>query len=100
MAWLMLCAALEGCHSALWRADAPGGRSRTLARASIDGGDRAITGIVVAVLLAGELRYYIRGDDGSLAPLGSPAEPDPARAIAEQDCAGPIDPARGNLRCR
>jgi hypothetical protein len=101
MAAYGLCAALGGCQHADWRADSPASvRAGTGVRASMDGGDRVITGIVVALLLAGELRYYARGDDGSLTLLERSAQPDPARAVSEQDCTAPVDPARGNLKCR
>src|SRR3990172_10694325 len=63
-------------------------------RVSIAGGGRVFTGIVVAVLLAEGVRYYVRGDDGTMTPLHDDAPPpDPGRIINEQDCTAPVDPA-------
>lgn len=108
---LWACVSLAGCHS--W---AVGGQSGAAlgqrpsgavphgaayeARVSVVSRDRVLTGIVVAVLLAEGVRYYLRGDDGTMTPLDYIPEPDPARAISEQDCTGPVNLELGNLMCR
>jgi hypothetical protein len=67
---------------------------------SVSSGDRIITGILVAVMLVEGVRYYVRGDDGTMTPVNYVPELDPSRKVSEQDCSRPIDPERGNLRCR
>jgi hypothetical protein len=57
------------------------------------------SGIVVTLMVADVMGYFGRGDE-PLVPLGSAPVSEPTRAISEQDCTRPIDPAQGNLRCR
>lgn len=104
------CVSLAGCHSAIGvqSGAAFGQRPNGAfpqgpayeARVSLVSRDRVLTGIVVAILLAEGVRYYFRGDDGTMTPLDYVPEPDPARTISEQDCTGPVNPERGNLMCR
>ncbi len=102
---LLACVSIAGCQS--WQiglhseteADRHQGTTYG-ARVSMTSGDRVLTGIVVAVLLAEGMRYYLRGDGGMLAPLDYAPEADPRRTINPQDCTAPVDPRRGNLLCR
>jgi hypothetical protein len=113
MAALLACVSVAGCHSwalgfqsgsAAGSGSRPSGSvSRSSAQdagVSVASGDRVLTGIVVAVLLAEGVRYYLRGDDGTMTPLHYVPQPDPGRTVSEQDCTAPVDPQLGNLLCR
>jgi hypothetical protein len=98
------CVSLAGCQiwSAAYRSGEVAGASTTAygGRVSVRSDNRVITGVVIAVMLAEGVRYYVRGDDGSITTLGYLPEPDPRRRVSEQDCTRPVDPTLGNLRCR
>jgi hypothetical protein len=64
---------------------------------------------VVGLVVADAAGHFERPGDDRLAPRRSPplidlpkprVEPDPGRTVSEQDCAAPIDPTLGNLKCR
>ncbi len=110
-AGLAACLLLSGCYNRGFSlsSGAPAGTlgtpgipqgSNPGASISISSGDRIVTGILVVVMLAEGLRYFVRGDDGTMTPVNYVPEPDPSRKVSEQDCSRPIDPERGNLRCR
>lgn len=56
--------------------------------------------LLIAVILADGVRYYVREPDGTFTPYFGAPEADPTRRISVQDCTRPIDPAGGNLLCR
>ena len=56
--------------------------------------------ILIGVVFADGVRYYLRLPDGTRMPYYGVPEPDPARRINVQDCTRPIDLAAGNLMCR
>ena len=107
---LLLALALAGCHAHRASYVYSGGASEVSnstgysAGFSVAGDSPLLAGIIVAVLVAEGIRYYIRHPDGTLAPLSSgrfgDPEPDPSRRISEQDCSRPIVPDGGNLRCK
>ena len=101
-----LCVLLAGCHAYRFGyvSDL---RSGTVATSSAQGASvavstdsRLVAGIIVAVLLAEGIRYYLRGPDGTLTPLERAPEPDPSRKVSEQDCTLPLARDGGNLRCK
>ena len=101
-----LALALAGCHahraSYAWQARTShvSGGIQEGASVSVSGDSPLLAGIVIAVLVADGIRYYLRRPDGSLAPLESAPHADPSRRVSEQDCSRPIEPDGGNLRCR
>lgn len=103
---LGLCGLQTGCYSYRFSyvSDAHSGAvmssSSHGARISVASDSRLLAGIIVAVLLAEGVRYYLRGPDGTLTPLERAPEADPSRRISEQDCTQPIARDGGNLRCR
>src|SRR4051812_47841472 len=83
-----------GCHSLELRHDSAGVGLEAFS------GDRIVTGLVVALMIADAAGYYA-GEVGDLQdPADSVSVARPAPPISEQDCTRPIDPTRGNLRCR
>ena len=67
---------------------------------SLSSDNPAVTGVLVGVLLAEGVRYYLKQVNGGLVPLERVSESDVNRRISEQDCSGVVVLARGNLRCR
>ena len=61
------------------------------------------TAIIVGVLFAEGVRYFLQAPDGTrspvAAPVAAPARSAPPR-VSLQDCTRPIEPAAGNLFCR
>lgn len=59
--------------------------------------------IIVALLFAGEIRYFLQTADGRRTPV-SATDAENARMapprVQLQDCSRPIDISRGNLICR
>jgi hypothetical protein len=108
--WIV-CTALAGCQANYaYRQQgnqavlAPGASSVT---SSVDlklGGalasERLAGAIVVSVMLADGVRYYLRLPDGTRMPYYGVPQADPARRINVQDCTQPIDIKAGNLMCR
>ncbi len=56
--------------------------------------------LVTAASCTTERQYSSYGMSAGYPAAGTPAPLDPARAVAEQDCAKPIVLDRGNLLCR
>jgi hypothetical protein len=69
-------------------------------RVSLTHGDRLLTGVLVARVVADGLDYYVRGDDGTLTRLDGLPEFEPSRPVNIADCTRPVDPGKGNLSCR
>ena len=106
---LCVCMALAGCHAGyayryqgVQGAIAPGGYARSSAvdlKVSLPR-DSVAGAILVGVLLADGMRYYLRLPDGTRMPYYGVPDADPARRINVQDCTQPIDLEAGNLMCR
>ena len=106
---LIACVSLSGC--AAWGAGFGFG-APTVSRPSIPQGagyyvnlslssdNLVVTGVLVGVLLAEGVRYYLRQVSGGLVPLEQVPESDANRRISEQDCSGVVVLDRGNLKCR
>ena len=77
------------------------GSSQVQIQASTD--SRLGTVILVSVLLAEGVRYFLQMADGRRTPLER-EEAQRLRGtvpmVSEQDCSRPIDPSQGNLYCR
>jgi hypothetical protein len=56
--------------------------------------------VVTAASCATQGRDSSYGMSATYSAAGQPAPLDPARPVAEQDCAKPVVLDRGNLRCR
>lgn len=103
---IVLLLGLAGCHAHragyLYesRTGTVSGGSSSGASVSLSGESRLVAGIVIAVMVAEGVRYYIRRPDGSLAPWEPPPGPDPSRKVSEQDCRRAIVSDGGNLRCK
>jgi hypothetical protein len=76
------------------------GGTREGASVAVSGDSRLLVGVVVAIMVADGIRYYLRRPDGSLTPVERPPEADASRRVTVQDCSGPITLDGGNLRCR
>ncbi|MBM3346002.1 MAG: hypothetical protein FJY55_05825 [Betaproteobacteria bacterium] len=104
---VMLALGAAGCASMDIRAGtarvATGPGSVTSTRVQVSTDSALATRIVVGVLLAEGLRHFLQAPDGTRTPLpGVTAEQVrmwPPR-VSVQECARPVDPAAGNLRCR
>ena len=105
---LWVCMALAGCHASYgyqWGTTAgmPAGiHSQATAldvRATVPS-DSVAGAILIGVLIADGVRYYLRLPDGTRMPYYGVPDPDPARRINVQDCTRPIDIHAGNLMCR
>ena len=105
---IFACVALAGCHVGYaFRSGTGAGMATGFNTQSVSVGfnfagpsEYAAGAILVGVLLAGEMHYYLRMPDGSRMPYYGVPEPDPARFINAQDCTRPIDLKAGNLMCR
>ena len=62
--------------------------------------NRVLSGIILAVMFAEGVRYYLRQEDGGMVALDWVPEPDPARRINVQDCSATVILNGGNLKCR
>jgi hypothetical protein len=102
----LLASAVAGCHVHRARYFYEAGTShvsggtREGASVAVSGDSRLLAGVIVAIMVADGIRYYLRRPDGSLTPIESPPEADASRRVSEQDCSGPITLDGGNLRCR
>ena len=99
---LLLLALCAGCQ-VLSVHHEPGGRTsveNAAVRVSLTSGDRIVAGILIALVVADGMQYYVRGDDGSMTSVDGMPEFEPARQIAVQDCTRPVDLQLGNLLCR
>ena len=105
---LCLCMVLAGCHASYsfqWGMTAGmpagGNASSTAAWVSATVPTDSVAGaILIGVVLAEGVRYYLRLPDGTRIPYYGVPDPDPARRINVQDCTRPIDREAGNLMCR
>lgn len=101
---LWVCMALAGCHASYgYQWGMPGGSysQATAADMRVTVPAEGIAGaILIGVLVADGVRYYLRLPDGTRMPYYGVPELDPARRINVQDCTRPIDPGAGNLMCR
>jgi hypothetical protein len=106
---LIACVLLSGC--AAWGAGfgfgAPAASRSSIPQGgghyvnfSVASDNPVVTGVLVGVLLAEGVGYYLRRTDGTLVPLERVPESDANRRIGEQDCSGVVVLDRGNLRCR
>ena len=98
-ACIVVAVAVGGCtvrYSAEERASGLGGTATS--RVSMASGSPLGNAIIVGVMLADGVHYYLLGPDGKTS-VRAP-EPDPARKINIQDCTRPVDPDAGNLLCR
>ena len=104
VAAFLACASIAGCQS--WGGGYRSGTSfasqttTQSGQVQVSGDNRVLAGIVVAVMLADGVRYYVRGRDGSMTPLENVPPGDPGRRIGEQDCTRPVNLELGNLVCR
>ena len=105
---LWACMVLAGCHASYgyqWGLTAgmpAGGNAPSTAAGigiAIPAGNIA-GAILIGVLLADGVRYYLRLPDGTRMLYYGVPDPDPARRINAQDCTRPIDLDAGNLMCR
>lgn len=100
---LWVCIVLAGCHASYgYRWGMPAGGSSAAAvdmRVAVPT-DSVAGAILIGVLLADGVRYYLRLPDGTRVPYYGVPDPDPARRINVQDCTRPIDLEAGNLMCR
>ena len=100
---LWACMVLAGCHASYgyqWRM--PGA---THAQAAVDMRvavpTNSVAGaILIGVLLADGVRYFLHFPDGTRIPYYGVPDADAARRINVQDCTRPIDIQAGNLMCR
>lgn len=98
---------VSGCASTNIRAGsayvATGSGSVTSTQVQVSTDSAVATAIVVGVLLAEGLRYFLQAPDGKRTPLPG-LTADQVRAwpprVSEQDCARPVEPDAGNQRCR
>ena len=103
---LELCLALGGCTYIGYRSGVPGTPASGTAQANFFGVNASVSmnsvagALLVAVILADGVHYYLRAPDGTLTPYYGAPDPDPARRVSVQDCTRPIDPSSGNLLCR
>jgi hypothetical protein len=99
-AMLLVAVLLAGCQSVTVANEGRTTVTATGARISLTQGDRLLTGILVALVVADGLEYYVRGDDGTLTRLERVPQFDPSRRVNATDCTQPVDAERGNLLCR
>lgn len=82
---------------------ATGSGSVTSTQVQVSTDSAVAAAIVVGVLLAEGLRYFLQTPDGTRTPLPA-LTAEQVRAwpprVSEQDCTRPVDPDAGNLRCR
>ena len=97
------CMMLAGCqagYSYQWGMPA-GSQSQAAVNMRVSGSPNNIAGaILIGVVLADGVRYYLRMPDGTRVPYYGVPDPDPARRINVQDCTRPVDLEAGNLMCR
>ena len=100
---LLVGLALAGCHASYgYRWGMPAGSSSAAAvdmRVAVPS-DSVAGAILIGVLLADGVRYYLRLPDGTSIPYYGVPDADAARRINVQDCTRPIDIQAGNLMCR
>lgn len=61
------------------------------------------TAIIVGILFAEGVRYFLQAPDGTRSPVAASVAAQVRSApprVSLQDCARPIDPVAGNLFCR
>lgn len=101
---LLVWLALAGCHASYgyqWGMPGGGGPQATALDMRVTVPSDSVAGaVLIGVLLADGVRYYLRLPDGTRTPYYGVPEPDPARRINVQDCTRPIDLEAGNLMCR
>lgn len=103
---LPLCLALGGCTTISYSSGVPGMPASGSARANVFGVNADVSmnsvagALLIAVILADGVHYFLRAPDGTLTPYRGVPDPDPTRRISVQDCTRPIDPSSGNLVCR
>jgi len=103
---LPFCLALAGCTYIRYNPGEPGMPASGTVHSSALGVSTDVSvnslagALLIAVLLADGVHYYVRAPDGALGPYYGVPEPDPARRISAQDCTRPIDRSIGNLVCR
>lgn len=101
---LLVSLALAGCHASYgyqWGMPA-GSHSQAMAvdaRVTVPS-DSLAGAILIGVLIADGVGYYLRLPDGTRVPYYGIPDPDPQRRINVQDCTRPIDIPAGNLMCR
>jgi hypothetical protein len=97
---LLLAVVLGGCQSVTVVDHGRTSITTTGARISLAQGDRLLAGVLVALVVADGLDYYVRGDDGTLTRFDRLPEFEPSRPVNMADCTRPVDPGKGNLSCR
>lgn len=101
---LWACVVLAGCHAGYdyrWGSVTPAPPSGGTASlgVSVSGPVSGIAGaVIIAVVLADGIRYYLRLPDGTNVPYEG--VPDGDRVVNVQDCTQAIDLTAGNLMCR
>lgn len=103
-ALLWLCMVLAGCHASYgyhWGMPAGIHPQATAVDMRIAVPSDSVAGaILIGVLLADGVRYFLRLPDGTSMPYYGVPDADAARRINVQDCTRPIDIPAGNLMCR
>jgi hypothetical protein len=105
---LWVCMVLAGCQASYgyqWRTTAgiPAGGNARSSAAGISvavPADSVVGAMLIGVVVADGVRYYLRMPDGTRVPYHGVPDPDPGRRINVQDCTRPIDVTAGNLMCR
>jgi len=101
---LCVCMVLAGCHASYgyqWGMPGASHSQSTAVDLRVTVPSDSIAGaILIGVVLADGVSYYLSLPDGTRMPYYGIPDPDPARRINIQDCTRPIDIRAGNLICR